>query len=407
MPRSKDTATDRFRAGVADGLQSDSEREPAEPPGAPAVTLETRPGGTVEIRTGPNADRRRAGTPPPAPSTPVEAAIVERYRRGDGTIEETMLELHQAGISVRRAEAAARALWGAQVTAATVSEFNARIAARISRWRNRPIRGPHPYVFLGAIELPCRWGRETRAVHVLAAVGVNRKGFREVLGVGDGANGDPRAWRPFLRRLKARGLTGVRLVVTAPDPRIGAAAAAVWPVAARQICLWQLHRELLAQVGLEQLPGVLVLLRAILAGGNPRSARVRTREAVAALRRMRLPAAARMLEQAGGSLPSHLAFPRRHWRHLRSNQALMKVLRQIRERTCLVGAFSDGDGALLLACARLRYMADQWSASPHPWDMSNLTAQSGKNEAGSTGPRAGNRARNRTADHSPRAALRR
>ena len=378
MPPSKDTAIDRFRAVVADGFRFNLKRGPAAPPSPPAVTLETRPGGTVEIRTGSGATRCRAGAPPPAPSLPVELAIIERYRRGDGTIEETMLELHQAGISVRRAEAVARALWGAHVTTATVSEFNAQIAARISRWRNRPIRGPHPYVFLGAIDLPCRWGRETRAVHLLAAVGVNRDGFREVLGVGDGANGDPRAWRPFLRRLKARGLAGVRLVVTAPDPRIGAAAAAVWPAAARQICLWQLHRELLAQVALAHLPRVLAFLGAILADGSPQAARLRTREAVAELRRMRLPAAARVLEQAGGSLSNHLAFPREHWRHLRSNLTLMKVLRQIRERARLVGALSDGDSAVLLASARMRYMADRWSASSHPWDMSNLTVPAGK-----------------------------
>jgi len=176
----------------------------------------------------------------------------------------------------------------------------------------------------------------------------------------------------------ARGLAGVRLVVTAPDPRIGAAAAAVWPAAARQICLWQLHRELLAQVALAHLPRVLAFLGAILADGSPQAARLRTREAVAELRRMRLPAAARVLEQAGGSLSNHLAFPREHWRHLRSNLTLMKVLRQIRERARLVGALSDGDSAVLLASARMRYMADRWSASSHPWDMSNLTVPAGK-----------------------------
>lgn len=308
-----------------------------------------------------------------ARNRPIETAIIERYRRRDGTVEETMLEIHQAGISMQRAEAVARLLWGPDVNAATVSDFSRRIAIRIDNWRHRPIRGRHFYVFLGAIDLQSRWGGAKHEVRVLVAVGVNAQGFREVLGVAD--TGDPAAdgWRRFLGELEMRGLNGVQLVVSAADPAIAAAAARSFPAATRQICTWQLQRDLLASVGSAQVPGTAALLKEIFESNTPAMARDRARTAVAQLREMDLSGVAQRVEQNLDSALRFLTFPHPHWRNLRTNFVLMKVLRQIRERTRLVGAFSDGEGAVLMVSARLRFVADQWSASRRPWDMSSLT----------------------------------
>src|SRR5437764_8933365 len=143
-----------------------------------------------------------------------ETAIIERYRRRESSVEEALVEMYLAGVSVRRVEDITEALWGTRVSPSTVSELNRKIAATIEAWRTRPIEGEHPYVYLDGIWLKRCWGGAVRNVAVLVAVGVNREGHREVLGVREGAKEDKDSWLAFLRYLKGRGLHGVLLFVS-------------------------------------------------------------------------------------------------------------------------------------------------------------------------------------------------
>jgi transposase-like protein len=135
---------------------------------------------------------------------PFETQIIERYRRRESSVEEALIEMYLAGVSVRRVEDITEALWGTKVGPSTVSELNQKVYARIEGWRHRPIEGEHPYVFLDGIWLKRTWGGEVRNVAVLVAVGVNADGHRELLGVMEGGKGDAASWLAFLRHLRAR-----------------------------------------------------------------------------------------------------------------------------------------------------------------------------------------------------------
>ncbi len=145
---------------------------------------------------------------------PFETAIIQRYRRRETSVEEALIEMYLAGVSVRRVEDITEALWGTKVSPSTLSELNKKVYVKIEQWRNRPIEGEHPYVFLDGIWLKRSWGGEVRTVAVLVAVGVNADGYREVLGVAEGAKEDKESWQNFLRHLKERGLKAIRLVVS-------------------------------------------------------------------------------------------------------------------------------------------------------------------------------------------------
>ena len=151
---------------------------------------------------------------------PFETAIIERYRRRESSVEEALVEMYLAGVSVRRVEDITEALWGTRVSPSTVSELNQKIYAQIESWRNRPIEGKHPYVFLDGLWLKRSWGGEVRNVSLLVAIGVNEEGFREVLAVAEGSKEDKASWTAFLRHLKERGLQGIRLFVS--DKCLGA-----------------------------------------------------------------------------------------------------------------------------------------------------------------------------------------
>lgn len=143
-----------------------------------------------------------------------ETAIIQRYRRRESTIEEALMEMYLAGVSVHRVEDITEALWGMRVSAGTVSDLNQKIYDRIEQWRNEPITGEYPYVYLDGICLKRSWAGEVRNVSVLVAVGVGTDGFRDILGVVEGPKEDTESWRQFLTHLKGRGLKSVRLIIS-------------------------------------------------------------------------------------------------------------------------------------------------------------------------------------------------
>src|SRR5437667_12656017 len=102
-----------------------------------------------------------------------ETAIIERYRRRESSVEEALIEMYLAGVSVRRVEDVTEALWGTRVSPATVSNLNKKIYATIATGRNRTIHGEHPYVYLDGIVMKRSWAGEVRNVSLLVATSVN------------------------------------------------------------------------------------------------------------------------------------------------------------------------------------------------------------------------------------------
>src|SRR5579884_4175090 len=131
-------------------------------------------------------------------SLPFETQIIERYRRRESSVEEALVEMYLAGVSVRRVEDITEALWGERVSPSTVSALNQKIYEQIEAWRNRPLDGSHAYVFLDGIWLKRSWGGEVKNVAVLVAIGVGTDGHRAILGVQEGAKEDQESWRNFL-----------------------------------------------------------------------------------------------------------------------------------------------------------------------------------------------------------------
>ena len=106
------------------------------------------------------------------------------------SVEETLIEMYLAGVSVRRVEDITKALWGSKISPATISELNKKARVHIEDWRNRPLQGDnYPYVYADGIYLRCNWGGEYESVAILVAIAVNENGFREALGAAKGVKG--------------------------------------------------------------------------------------------------------------------------------------------------------------------------------------------------------------------------
>ena len=181
-------------------------------------------------------------------SLPFETQIIERYRRRESSVEGALMEMYLAGVSVRRVEDITEALWGTRVSPSTVSELNKQLYERIEKWRNEPIEGEFAYVALDGIWLKRSWGGEVKNVAVLVAVGVDQEGYRHVLGVAEGAKEDAESWRQFLRHLKERGLTGVRLVTSDKSLGLVEVLGEFYPEADWQRCTVHWYRNVLSSV---------------------------------------------------------------------------------------------------------------------------------------------------------------
>ena len=314
-------------------------------------------------------------------SLPFETAIIERYRRRETSVEEALLEMYYAGVSMRRVEDITEALWGTRVSPSTVSELNQKVAGQIEAWRNQPIEGEHAYVFLDGIWLKRAWGGEVRNVSVLVAIGVNQEGYREVLGVAEGTKEDKASWQAFLRHLKSRGLKGVKLFVGDKCLGLVESLAEFYPEASYQRCVVHFYRNVWSLVPSTKVRTVATMLKAIHASEDQEAARTKAGQVLAKLHEMKLPAAAALIQQSIEETFSYFAFPSEHWRCLRTNNPLERIMREIRRRTRVVGAFPDGNSALLLVSARLRHIAGKTWGTKRYMDMSRLRAMPAESHA--------------------------
>jgi putative transposase len=315
-------------------------------------------------------------------SLPFETQIIDRYRRRESSVEEALVEMYLAGVSVRRVEDITEALWGTKVSPSTVSELNQKIAATIEAWRNRPIEGEFPYVYLDGIWLKRSWGGEVRNVAVLVAIGVNRDGYREILGVCEGMKEDTEGWRQFLRHLKQRGLAGVQLAVSDKCVGLVGALGEVFPEARWQRCVVHFYRNVFSVTPKSRAKDVAAMLKAIHAQEDRAAAQAKADQIVEKLQTLKLGQAADIVRGGIGETLTYMSFPREHWTRIRTNNVLERIMREIRRRTRVVGNFPDGNAAMILVAARLRHIAGtKWGDRVY-LDMSRLR------EAADRGPGA-------------------
>ena len=304
-----------------------------------------------------------------------ETAIIERYRRRESSVEEALIEMYLAGVSVRRVEDITEALWGSKVSPSTISELNKKAYVHIEEWRNRPLQGgKYPYVYVDGIYLRRNWGGEFENVSILVAIAVNEDGYREVIGAAEGMKEDKASWVSFFQLLRGRGLNGVRLLVG--DKCLGMLEAVyeVFPDAKYQRCIVHFYRNIFSVVPRSKMKIVVKMLKAIHAQESKAASRKKAIAVVQTLRDMKLDKAAKKVEDSVEETLTYADFPFEHWTRIRTNNVIERLNREIRRRTRVVGTFPDGNSALMLVCARLRHVAGtQWGNKKY-MNMKHLDA---------------------------------
>ena len=290
-----------------------------------------------------------------------ETAIIERYRRRETSIEEALIEMYLAGVSVRRVEDITEALWGTRVSPGTISNLNKKAYEHIEKWRNRPLKDEYPYVYVDGIFLKRCWGEEYENVSILVAIGVSSDGYREIIGAAEGLKEDLESWKNFFVWLKERGLNDPRLIIGDKALGMVEAIGQVFPRAKYQRCIVHFYRNVFSVTPNKRKKEVAKMLKAIHAQEDKKAAREKAKAIEEKLRGMRLSKAADKVRDSIEETLTFMDFPEEHWMRIRTNNTLERINREIKRRTKVVGTFPDGESALMLVCARLRHVASsEW-----------------------------------------------
>lgn len=303
-----------------------------------------------------------------------ESAVIERYRRREESVEEALIDMYLAGVSTRQVDDVSQLLWGDRMPSQTLSDKLKKVYADIDEWRGRPLEQDYPYLFMDGVWHKRCWGGSVENVSILVAVGVGMDGRREVLSVAEGMKEDSESWREFIKGMLARGLKGVRLVTGDRCAGLVAAVNELLPGARYQRCMVHFERNILAKVNPKNRDWAADALKAIFSMESRDKALEKAESVAKDMEARKLREAAKCLREGIGETTTYLLddYPREHRRRIRTNNMIERLNREIRRRTRVVGSFPDGRSALMLICARVRYVtSSEWSTRCY-LDMSRL-----------------------------------
>ena len=284
-------------------------------------------------------------------------SFLQPRKRSEQALVSVVQQAYVCGVSTRRVDQLVESL-GLRISRSEVSRIAGLLDEQVQAFRQRPLEGRYPYVFVDAkIEKVRDGGRVARKCVVIAHA-VHESGRREIIGLDVGEAETETFWTEFLRSLVARGLVGVQLAISDAHPGLKAAIARVlgspW-----QRCTVHFLRDLRGHCRKDQHDALGALIRQLFTATDGAEARRRLGDAVAQLQG-RLPKLAALLEDAEDDVLAFYAFPAEHWPKLRSTNPLERFNREIGRRTDVVGIFPD-DASLIRLVSMLAIEAnDEW-----------------------------------------------
>jgi putative transposase len=289
-------------------------------------------------------------------------SLLEPRRRAERALQSVIQEAWVHGVSTRKVDDLLRALGIDGISKSEVSRICSELDGEIEAFRQRPITGEHPYVWIDATYHKVRQDGRVQAMATVVAIGVTSEGDRQILGVDAGPSEDGPFWTAFLRSLVKRGLHGVKLVISDAHEGLRRALSTVLSGASWQRCRVHFMRNLLATIPHTAREAVAAVVRTIFAQPDMASAMAQLHKVVDGLRG-RFDQAATLLEKSAEDILAHRAFPLEHRRQLHSTNPLERLNKEIKRRSSVVGIFPNPAALLRLVGAVLSEQDDEWSVA--------------------------------------------
>lgn len=306
-------------------------------------------------------------------------SLLEPRRRAERALLGVVQEAYVQGISTRRVDDLVQALGMQGISKSQVSRLCAELDQEVERFRTRKLVGPYPYVWLDGTFVKVRENGRVVSQAIVVAIGVTATGEREVLGLDVGPTESGAFWLAFLRSLVARGLSGVKLVVSDAHGGLKAAIASALQGAGWQRCRVHFVRDVLGIVPRSAQQMVAATIRTVFVQPDPTAAR-NTWRTVADSFRTRFPRVADLMDQAEDEVLTYLGFPLEHWHQIWSNNPLERLNKEIKRRTDVVGIFPNPAAVVRLVGAVLAEQHDEWQVARRYFSAESLAKLSATEE---------------------------
>jgi transposase-like protein len=290
-----------------------------------------------------------------------ETAVIERYRRRDISIEEAIVQMYLAGVSVRRVEDITEALWGTRFSRVLFQSSIRRFTSTLSGGVLSPSRAVMPTSISTVSCSNAAGAAKSKTYHCLQLSALTRTVIAAFWAFARAIKRtSPDGW-DFLKDLKDRGLQGIRLAISDACLGLVESIAELYPDADWQRCVVHFYRNVFSHVPHTKVREVAAMLKAIHAQENKEAAQQKADQVIAKLKAMKLSAAAKLVGESIHETLTYYNYPSEHWLKLKTNNPMERLLKEARRRTKVVGTFPDGHSALMLVAARLRHVsATNW-----------------------------------------------
>lgn len=297
--------------------------------------------------------------------------IIGKGRRVDAAVAAAVVEMWVQGVSTRRVERVARELGVDRLGRSEVSRLAERLDAQVDEFRSRPLSGRrYCYLWLDATFVRCRGDGGASSAAAVTAIACDDDGRKRVVGFDVFDTESYAGWKSFLSSLRARGMDGVRLVVSDDHCGLRKAVAEEFQGAAWQRCMVHMMRDVLGVVPRQRRPRAAALVRLPFAMGSRAAADAAWTLAADELASTD-PRAARTFTAARDECLAYMAFPKDHWLRIRTNNVQERENREIKRRTSSVGVFPSRDALQRLVGAVLMEADEEWSTDRRIWSPEN------------------------------------
>ncbi len=286
--------------------------------------------------------------------------FLDRRRAAEKALTAVIQEAYVQGISTRSVDSLVRALGMSGVSKSQVSRLCSEIDERVRAFLTRPLKGPYRYVWIDATWLKAHRDGRVVSVAAIVAIGVNAEGRREVLGLDVGSSEAAVFWTEFLRRLVARGLSGVELVISDAHEGIKAAVSRVLSTS-WQHCRVHFLRNAQAHGAKSGRRLIAAFIGTAFAQETPEAARHEWRRVSDHLRE-RLPKLSQRMDEAEVDVLAYKRFPPAHGPKIGSTNPIERTNAEIKRRTDVVGVFPNEAAILRLVGAVLLEQHNEWAS---------------------------------------------
>ena len=308
-------------------------------------------------------------------------SLLEPRRRAERALVAVVQEAYLQGVSTRRVDDLVQALGMQGISKSQVSRMCAELDKEVERFRTRKLEGPYPYVWLDGTFVKVRENGRVVSQAIVIAIAVTTSGEREVLGMDVGPSESGAFWLAFLRDLTARGLNGVKLVISDAHGGLKAAIGSVLQGASWQRCRVHFMRDALALVPKSAHQMVAATIRTVFAQPDAAAAREQWRR-VADTFRARYGRLAEMMDAAEADVLAYAKFPSAHWHQVWSNNPLERLNKEVKRRTDVVGIFPNTAAVVRLVGCILAEQHDEWQAARRYFSAGSIAKLNDEEEAG-------------------------